>query len=585
MTYSVRLSVCSAAPCPIFPVGENFMLIDSEFSVAETLLTHKKLAPLSSQQTKEIKQIQELCVGDFTEADVRGEIIDPIIRVLGYKKGQFSSVDREKHIRFLGKTSKYIDYSITVWRENFWLIEAKKPLPGDHFGYSELRQVTEYSIHPEINAAIIVLCDGRKLEVFDREENLETPILSFKIAELEANFDSLRKILSPINVWYFYKRRVLRSIDKAFEAEFNQSRVNEFLQIVETRLAGKRNKILENFQSTSFVDRVHGKDFHLESADDIIDIHFFLPLSRAATQEMSNSLVRKCLEGNGFHVIHRMFPDQLRDANDNFYMHALGFLIELEKKAETMQWLPSWLDPERTKRVEVAIIQLARLMLSHFKMDESRKTAILASATYRRIFKIFSHLSSEQKMLGKLRHLVTRFELDEFSWQQIVSSPEGNILAAINVMTIEATNKFVKEHSVENNKFNTNIAKLRLAELWELEANILERTPNYKDIMREFDLGEFTPTEASSIVYDNLGHGCLCILKSSEKWTRHVIANHSEDLAYLTSMGSWAAREIAGEKLDIRSKEACEADAIQRFFFGDGNVYKRLVKLYQFNYG
>ncbi|WP_257284593.1 type I restriction enzyme HsdR N-terminal domain-containing protein, partial [Endozoicomonas sp. SESOKO1] len=172
------------------------MLIDKEFSIKESLLLYKGLDPLDSSNILELQRIQSLNVSGFTEADVRAEIIDPIIQILGYRKGQFSSVDRERHIRFLGKTHKYIDYSFTLWQENFWLIEAKRPLRGESFGYSELSQAIEYSIHPEINASVIVLCDGVKLELFDREENLEEPIISFKIENLVENIDLLRKMLS-----------------------------------------------------------------------------------------------------------------------------------------------------------------------------------------------------------------------------------------------------------------------------------------------------------------------------------------------------------------------------------------------------
>ena len=182
------------------------MLIDEEFNIREGLLLHKNISPLSSSHIEELTAIQSLDVTGFSEADVRAEIIDPIVRILGYKKGQLSSVDREKHIRFLGKTHKYIDYSFTLWRENFWIIEAKKPSKGERFGYDELSQATEYSIHPEINASVIVLCDGLKIEVFDREEDLEAPVIAFKIRNILENIDSLRKILEPMQIWFFYKR-------------------------------------------------------------------------------------------------------------------------------------------------------------------------------------------------------------------------------------------------------------------------------------------------------------------------------------------------------------------------------------------
>lgn len=169
-------------------------------SIALTeLLLDKALTPLSGMDVQELVRLQKLDVTSFTEADVRAEIIDPMLRILGYRKGEDSSVDREKHISFADKTSKYIDYSMTLWEKNFWLIEAKRPIFGkDQFGYKELSQAVEYAVHPEINAALVVLCDGRKIEIFDREEDLVNPICRISIAEIACEFDKLRKLLSPV---------------------------------------------------------------------------------------------------------------------------------------------------------------------------------------------------------------------------------------------------------------------------------------------------------------------------------------------------------------------------------------------------
>ena len=50
---------------------------------------------------------------------------------------------------------------------NFWLIEAKKPkVTSLKFSIVDIRQAIGYSVHPEINAALVVLCDGRKYAVF-----------------------------------------------------------------------------------------------------------------------------------------------------------------------------------------------------------------------------------------------------------------------------------------------------------------------------------------------------------------------------------------------------------------------------------
>jgi len=320
------------------------MLIDNEFNLKDALLLHKELPELDKNTVAELVRIQSLNVEGYTEADVRAEVIDPIVRILGYQKGQFSSVDREKHIRFLGKTHKYIDYAFTLWRENFWIIEAKRPLGGDHFGYAELSQATEYAIHPAINASIIVLCDGIKFEVFDREEDLETPIISIKIANLATDFHLIGQILSPINIWFFYKRKILRSIDKAFEYEFNQSRADEFLQLIERRFLEKRGQILKNFQNTKKID---DNSYELQltnsSFEDIIDIHYGMSQSRKSTEVMNNVLLSHLSSGGCFRIFNKLMPINYKDCNINYYMHLLSFLIILDERSINLPRLPCWL--------------------------------------------------------------------------------------------------------------------------------------------------------------------------------------------------------------------------------------------------
>jgi hypothetical protein len=106
--------------------------------------------------------------------------------------------------------------------ENFWLIEAKRPSPGrTKFGYADLAQAVEYAIHPDINAALVALCDGSLTEVFDREVSLTEPVLRVEQRDLVRDFDKLRVLLEPIQAWFFQKRRVVRLIDKVFDKEFN----------------------------------------------------------------------------------------------------------------------------------------------------------------------------------------------------------------------------------------------------------------------------------------------------------------------------------------------------------------------------
>ncbi len=556
------------------------MLIDKSFDLRESLLLHKNLQPLTNDKVDELFRIQKLDVNGFSEADVREEIINPILKILGYSKGEFSSVDREKHVRFLGKTSKYLDYSCTVFKENFWIIEAKKPLKKESFGYNEFSQALEYSVHPEINASIIVLCDGLKIELFDRDENVENPLVSFKVVDIISNFDSLRKILNPINIWFFYKRKVLKVIDKAFEQEFNQNRLNEFLDLVDRRFDSKKSQILKNFQNTKFEDKNYADDILNSSLDEVVDIYFYFSNTGYALDNM-NVVLLKEFEKSQFPVIFKIFPDKYKVINENYFCSALSFLIRLESQKQDIHWAPSWLIGEGGKKVEELIKKLIGSMLSYFSDDDNRQLILVAHNSWKRLIKILYTLSPELSEISEFRHLLTRVNNSEFSWEQIVSSPKGNILADVERLAILKTHRFVREFSEKDGYgFKTYSAKEFVKQIWELERKILVKNPNYKELLSEFDFGEILPSECVGTSFDFLGHLTLCILKVNPKWKQYVIDVHIKEIIELASLNSWAALEILEES--NAEYEKLEKDSIlsKRFFLGDKEFQEFIIKSY-----
>ena len=204
-------------------------LISDPLSAESLLLLSKRLDPLSAVQVHTLQHIQDYRdVEDLNEAGVRTYIIDPMLRVLGYDHGTPYSTSLENPLVFLGQKRRS-DYHAQLWKENFWLLEAKKPQPSKPaFEYDDFSQALEYSVHPTVDAVLIALCDGLKLEIFDREVSVENPILHVDIKNLVADFDKVRALLEPMQVWFFQKRRVIRLLDRVFNKEFVLDRVEEF---------------------------------------------------------------------------------------------------------------------------------------------------------------------------------------------------------------------------------------------------------------------------------------------------------------------------------------------------------------------
>src|SRR3546814_4539431 len=91
-----------------------------------------------------------------------------------------------------------------------------------------------------MNAALLVLWDGRVFEVYDREESLVKPVARVEVQNLADEFHVLQAMLSPWQSWFFQKRRVLRLVDKVLDHEINLGRLREFRAELDDSLDRKR---------------------------------------------------------------------------------------------------------------------------------------------------------------------------------------------------------------------------------------------------------------------------------------------------------------------------------------------------------
>jgi len=453
----------------------------------------------------------------------------------------------------------------------------------DHFGYEEASQAFEYAAHPEIRAALVVICDGIKLEVFDREESVEEPVYRLLISELVDNYSDVAQFLAPVNVWFFYRRRLLRELDRAFEKEGNLNRVTEFKGIMSRHLDGMRSRVLENFRASIKKDGDPYPD-SLALADpiDITESQFFIAHSFPAIQIMNSVLMNECRSRSAFQTMYRLFPDEPRDANDFYYMHATAFLINLEASDVHVSWAPTWLGGQSVcEHKAEPLYKLLPLLLSHFEGDDSRKVISLVSSAYRRIAKILAVTTSQIRKTAEFRHIQTRLFEPESTWEQILSSPQRNIIFELEQVVLAETSRFVKKFSRSNGEFKVNMAKLELFQLLNNEISLLENISSYSDLVSESEIGEIHPTEYCSVSYDHLGHSVLCIIEKNDKWLNYVLTNHKGLVEENAKMGSSAARSILGEELGEESQyEYDKSIACKRFFFGDESLQARLNDAY-----
>lgn len=548
----------------------------------QSLQQFKALTPLPTEAVAELTKIAGLDIADFNEAEVRSYVIDPIVRILGYEKGTAFSVDLERRIEFLGKV-KIPDYKLNLWQEDFWLIEAKRPrIEMESFGYDELAQAIEYACHPKINAALVVLCDGHKIEIFDREMSVTEPVLHLDRANLVRDFDKLRLLLEPWQVWFFQKRRVVRLVDKVFDKEFNLGRVEEFKRLIGGRLNGKRTLFLENFRRNVKPDHDDERR-HIASApvEALVDVHMFIERSIPTTRTLIDALVARGQPGS-FNVLHRIFPDRPRDASDMFYAHACAYLMAFGRHQKSVQWLPDWLSSDRNgeENVAEATRNLIRACLTYFEGDEPRRVIQLAACALRRVSKVILMSNEAQWRTAEALHFLHRYEAPELSWNQIVASPEGQVLGMLTSASLTATYRFVAAHKDEQGVFQTETAKLQLRTIWKLERTLLSAIPDYPTLLKERALGEFQMTEASAVTYDRLGHTLLCLLPPFPEWKDYILKEHQKELSTLAEIGSWSARELLGIEKTAKIEPPADEFLADRFFLGDVETLRFLRAKY-----
>lgn len=549
----------------------------------DQLLLFKKLKPLAPKHQATLARVAALDVSGFSEMEVRSAVIDPLVKILGYDFGTDFSPKLEHRVTFLGRHI-FPDYQVALWKENFWLIEAKKPGPDKPaFGYEELSQAIEYSVHPSINAALVVLCDGVKLEIFDREASVDAPMFRIDIKHLAKDFDKVRAILEPMQVWFFQKRRVARIIDKVFDKEFNMNRVEEFSRLVQDRLRGKQQTVLENFRKAPKPDEDADLRFVAEATPmDIVELFFFFEYRIPVTNAVNRRLAALS-QLNSFQVMHRIFPDAPRDANDVYMAQALAYLMRLGESSANTWWMPAWLTKESAdkKDMEAATKYLLRQCLTYFENDEAHRIVLLAANAFRRIAKILAIATDAVRSTGATMHALARFELPEMSWSQYLASPEGQLITFMDANAVTAIKQFVRRHSGENHTFKMESARHELRGYWAVERKMLESIGNYAKLGRERSLGEMRMTEWSGVTYDYLGHLTLCFVKQFPKWQDYALANHRPLIEKLSALGSWSARKLLAIPDDADVAPLGDDEIAQRFFFGDVDMLKTLRAHYR----
>lgn len=143
----------------------------------------------------------------MTEADVREEIVAPLLRYLGYRKGTEHDIIREQALNYdriqLGRRKATdpllrgrADYICEAAKRVRWVIEAKAPSAS--IDKETEAQAWSYANHPEIRAVFFVLTNGREFRLHETSRGPDSePLFSLAYEELEKNLQTIVNTLGP----------------------------------------------------------------------------------------------------------------------------------------------------------------------------------------------------------------------------------------------------------------------------------------------------------------------------------------------------------------------------------------------------
>lgn len=561
--------------------------VETAVDISELLLHSKAPRPLTPEQMADLERISKYDVTAYSEEDVRAEIIDPVIRILGYAKETYFSTQREKHLK-VADGDLFIDYRMTLWSQAFWVIEAKKvKRKALKFTSAELKQALLYAVHPEIDAALVVLCDGRVFEVYDRDESVTQPAARVEVRKLPEQFHMLQALLGPWQAWFFQKRRALRVASRVLQLEMTPGRIREFSDAMQRRVQDARTKAYDNWRKvkpSTDEDTQWRSALEKASITDIVATEFFSIPTASGLEVVAKSLVDKAKPG-AFELMYTMFPDRPGNLNDNYVAQALRTLIEFDRAGREASWMPAWLGAQQPgANLEAPIKILIALSLTAFQAAPEFRAVLQFAACARRLSKVSMALIPTLTRMGHIRHQQVRHFFDEFDYAQFISTPEGHNLRQLDVHAHLLTERFVHECADKQQsrcRFNLDRAHTLLNDSWNTERLLLGDGADYWRSLDGRGLGdEIHPTEHNWVDYDSLGHIVLCVLKDIPDWREYVLVNHSDDVQRIASLGSWAAREILGIEQDAQLPLLPDTESAKWFFDGNFALFTALRDAY-----
>ena len=158
---------------------------------------------------------------EFNEAAVREELINPILKKLGYKAYGYNKILYNNSLKHpfvqTGSKKRQIDiipdYLFEIAGKYSWVLDAKAPTENITSG-DNIEQAYFYAIHPDIQADIFALCNGKEFIVYSKDK--KEKLLFFQLSEIDEHWEEIEKILSPDN---FVEQSILKETPAQYQSK------------------------------------------------------------------------------------------------------------------------------------------------------------------------------------------------------------------------------------------------------------------------------------------------------------------------------------------------------------------------------
>ncbi len=502
-----------------------------------TPFSGKFLQPLDADAQNVLSALAAKDLTQFNEQDVREEFLAPLVQLLGYGRGTDYDVRRGEDYQLapafiqVGRQRVELDYQFLVYRQGFWLLEAKPakstdpktpPVPKE----DDIGQAFFYALHPRIDAPYFAVSNGWHFWLFDRDsDNPTEPILKITQNELPGRFDEIRRFVAADQIVFNIKERLLKRINQVLSADCCPERTGQFVESVFRIADQAQPRVLENFRTARKTEPSSSDwDRTLTSLrlDQLAEFPMEYPRSFGEIKEVSGAVASKLLsqpESTLFYS--RLCLEEARAVPMFYYLSSLYTLGTLALNIQRPSpWVPAEL--RRHPKVDVSHVDLfnwwARLLLTRFHYPprpELRLLWLLEALVGRITKQLLVYGTSQRKSIIEAVNL-QRYMLPEESLSWLIPCPAKQVLTLVEIAQRHTCGIFFRNHfDKSTRRWNSTLAVQHYQQFVDLEQKLVEATADYDSVKKELgsDWSELMCIDHVNKEFDQFGAGICDVLK------------------------------------------------------------------------